>query len=166
MKGYLPTYDGCIICGDRRVNPAAMHVRFYWDGEKIDTVVDTDKIYNGYEGIMHGGIITALLDEAMGWAVAVERKCYFVTGELQIRFVKPVKTNGKLRLITRCVEHLVKYSVAEGKLLDSEGKLLAKAQGKFFEIPYREALKIKKQMKFRDGDLDTLVNPEEDAKNV
>ncbi|MEJ2637592.1 MAG: PaaI family thioesterase [Calditrichia bacterium] len=166
MKGYLPTYDGCMVCGVRDVNPAAMQVRFYWDGEKIDTRVHPDAIYNGYDGILHGGVITALLDEAMGWAAAVERKCYFVTGEINVRFLKPVLTKQALRLVCRCVEHRARYSISVGELEDESGQVLARGEGKFFEIPYVEALKIKKYLHFKKDDLDILENPKERGQYV
>ncbi len=157
MKGYLPTYKGCVICGVRQVNPAAMRVRFYWDGEKIDTTVHPDETYAGYRGIMHGGMITALLDEAMGWAAAVERGCYFVTGELNIRFLHPVPVNRPLRVIARCVEHQERYSISVGKLVDETGKVLSRGEGKFFELPHGQAVKIDEYLHFQEGDLNVLT---------
>ncbi len=160
MKGFLPTYDGCIICGTREVNPAAMGVRFYWDEDHIDTTFRPDHLYEGYRGIIHGGLITALLDEAMGWSVAVERKAYFVTGEINVRFLKPVYSNQTLRVVARVTAHYPRYSMAEGKLLDAQGKPLARATGKFFDIPLPEALKIKKYLHFHPEDIDVLKGTE------
>jgi uncharacterized protein (TIGR00369 family) len=156
MKGHLPTYDGCIICGTREVNPAAMGVRFFWDEDHIDTTFRPDDLYNGYKGIVHGGLITALLDEAMGWAVAVERQAYFVTGEISVRFLKPVYSNQTLRVVARVVSHHARYSVSEGQLLNANGEVLARGTGKFFEISLPEARQIKQYLHFRPGDLDVL----------
>lgn len=156
MKGFLPTYDGCIICGSRKVNPAAMGVRFFWDGEKVEARFRPDDLYNGYRGILHGGLITALLDEGMGWAAGVERKTYFVTGELSIRFLQPVHSNQLLRLVARCTGHFQRYSTSEGQLMNEAGEILARGRGKFFEIPLEEAMAIKQYLHFHPGDLDIL----------
>ena len=166
MKGFLPTYRGCVICGERRVNPAAMRVRFYWDGDKIDTEVHPDKTYAGYRGIMHGGMITALLDEAMGWAAAVERRCYFITGELNIHFLHPVPLNRPLRVVARCQEHRERYSSAAGELRDEEGNVLARGEGKFYKLPHNRAIEIKNYLHFKEGDIDVLAAPGEGADNV
>ena len=156
IQGFLPTYSGCLVCGNRRNNPVSMQVRFYWDGEKIDTPVNPDIIYNGYEGILHGGIISALLDEGMGWAAALERRAYFVTGELNIRFLRPIKTGASLRLVCKATEHLKRYSISQGEIIDESGKVLAKGSGKFFEMSAEEADKTKQYLTFQEGDIDIL----------
>ena len=49
---------------------------------------------NGTAGVLHGGLIGFLLDEVTGVPVYVQAEGYFVTGEMKIRYLKPVTTPG------------------------------------------------------------------------
>ncbi len=153
-KGYLPRYERCFICGDREVNPFSMSIRFYWDGERIDTVIKPEDCYMGFERILHGGVQTALMDEAMGWAVTMEIGTFVLTRKLSVEFLKPLITGRKYRLIARAVEHSGKFSTAEGVITDnSAGKVFARAEGTFFHMPEKQAKKVNDYLVYRPGDL-------------
>ena len=91
---FLPTYKGCLICGQPENNPSTLNLRFRVTDGGVEVPFKATSRQEGYKGIVHGGIITALLDETIGWAVAVTTKKYFMTGEINVRFVRslPVGT--------------------------------------------------------------------------
>lgn len=151
---YLPTYKGCMICGQKEVNPNTLNLRFKVIDGGVEVSLTLDSRHEGYKDIVHGGMICALLDETIGWAVAVERENYFVTGELAVRFVKPLKTGKKIIVRGRPVEHKSRYSVAEGEITDDDGTVYAKATGKFFLMNDERAQKVKSYLTFQPGDLD------------
>jgi uncharacterized protein (TIGR00369 family) len=152
----LPTYDGCIVCGQRHVNPATMNLKFHTDGEGVFVEFIPSAIYEGYKGVVHGGIISALLDETIGWAVAAQRKKYFVTGELQIRFLRPLRVGTKVTVRGRPVEHRPRYSVAQGEIAGEDGTVYAKATGKFFLMRDKDAYAVRRYLTFQPGDWDFL----------
>ncbi|HRA48617.1 MAG TPA: PaaI family thioesterase [Thermomicrobiales bacterium] len=85
----------CFGCG--RQNPIGLQLTFF---EQPDGVVYADwtpaRVHQGYEGIVHGGMITTILDEVMGWATSA-RQLWAVTGTINVRFRKPVEIGDALR---------------------------------------------------------------------
>lgn len=154
---YLPTYKGCMVCGQKDVNPNTLNLRFVIVDGGVEVTFTPDSRHEGYKDVVHGGIICALLDETIGWAVAVERKKYFVTGELNVRFIKPLEVGKKVIVRGRPVEHKSRYSIAEGEITDTNGTIYAKATGKFFLMNDDQAHKVKSYLTFQPGDLDFMI---------
>src|SRR5207248_10441272 len=75
----LPNSFACFVCGDR--NPKGLRVRFYIEGDSVSGQFMPCDEHMGFRGITHGGIIAALLDEAMGWAPALANRRFCVTAE-------------------------------------------------------------------------------------
>ena len=100
-------YDFCFACGKK--NPIGLKLDFKWDGKIARAEFTPTKYYQGWSGIVHGGIIACLLDEAMGYATLF-RGINCVTANLQVRLRRPALigepliitgsvTNDKRRLI-------------------------------------------------------------------
>ena len=153
---FLPTYDGCLVCGRPENNPNTLNLRFYAVKDGVETPFKADYRQTGYKGIVHGGVICSLLDETIGWAVAVDIKKYFVTGELNVRFVRPLPTDLLVKVRGRCVEHKSRYSIAEGEITDDAGTIYAKATGKFFLMPDEDAKKVDSYLTYQENDLHLL----------
>lgn len=66
MAGY-----NCFGCAPD--NPAGFHLEFFEDGDDIVTFWQPSAPYQGWEGIVHGGIQALLLDEVCGWVVTRKR---------------------------------------------------------------------------------------------
>ena len=84
----------------------------------------------GYEDVVHGGIISALLDEAIIWAVYVSTGRFGVTAELCIRFLNPLPLNTRCRITGRVTENKGRLILAESQILNQQGQRIAKATGK------------------------------------
>lgn len=150
---YLPTYEGCLVCGEPEVNPSTLNRRFKVTNDGVEVEFQADARQAGYKDVVHGGIITALLDETIGWSVAVERKQLFVTGEITVRFVRPLPVGQNVTVRGRPVEHKSRYSIAEGEITDADGVIYAKASGKFFLMRDQESSQISQYLKYHDNDL-------------
>ena len=89
-------HSGCVICGT--ANSDGWHARFHRqsDGSVVAIHFCDDK-FAGYSGILHGGIVAALLDAAM-------TNCLFahhitaVTAEMTVRYLRPVHTGETVQL--------------------------------------------------------------------
>ena len=156
-KSFLPTYEGCLVCGRPDKSPNTLGRRFHTTPNGVETSFKADYRQAGYEGIVHGGVICSLLDETIGWAVAVDRKKYFVTGELNVRFVRPLPIHLKVMVRGRCVEHKSRYSIAEGEISDADGIVYAKATGKFFLMRDEDAKKVDSYLIYQEDDLHLLA---------
>src|SRR5215212_2432892 len=80
----------CFGCGG--LNPNGLHLKFFPlpDQNGVWTSFTPERIHEGFTGMVHGGIITTLLDEAMGWAVTAQ-EIWAVTGRLAVEFRAPVE---------------------------------------------------------------------------
>ena len=156
-RRFLPTYKGCFVCGQKETNSNTLNLRFEIVEDGVSVTFKPGPEHEGYKDKVHGGIICALLDETVGWAVAVARGRYFVTGEINVRFVRPLVVGTEVTIKGRAVEHKSRYSVAEGEVTDRLGTIYARATGKFFLMSEEHAQAISKYMTFREDDLDVLA---------
>ena len=86
--------DGlCFGCGIN--NPFGLKLSFDWDGKTVRTEFTPTKFYQGWPGIIHGGIITCLLDEAMAYTLHF-RGLNCLTAEMRVRFRRPALVDEPL----------------------------------------------------------------------
>ncbi len=156
MKKYLPTYTGCFVCGKH--NDFGLKRRFYVadapeTSEKVAVCVEMTfpKEYEGFKGVVHGGIITAIIDEAMGWASTVKTTLMYVTADLNVRFVKPVKVGEALTFKGWLVKNRRKMTVNEGVVISADGEILVKASGKFFALSEAESREVNDYLHYEEG---------------
>jgi uncharacterized protein (TIGR00369 family) len=126
--------DGrCFVCG--RDNPQGLGVSFRLAaGQAVATCV-IPPTYQGFRAVAHGGVVSALLDEAMFYALHGEG-FWGATVELNVRFLKPVPVEQALTLEGRVLRHEGRLGTAEAVLRDGE-VVLARASGKFLAVPAR-----------------------------
>jgi uncharacterized protein (TIGR00369 family) len=93
-----PSSRMCFLCG--RQNPVGLKLDFYEDREaeqvRVEFVVPDE--YQGYPGVVHGGIVAAILDETAGRAVMVRGsdEDLFATLRLTVRYRRPTPTGTPL----------------------------------------------------------------------
>ncbi len=122
----------CFVCGEK--NPVGLKLRLRTDPERGESVAEVTfpGHFQGWAGIVHGGLLATVLDEAMIYAAGAKGlKC--VTGEITVRYVKPASTGVAYSLKGRFVEDKGRIVLAESALIDSEGREVAKATGKLFK---------------------------------
>ena len=126
----IAKYSGCFICGGENDN--GIKARFFFDGEKAVSEITADEIFEGYRGIYHGGVISALLDEVMIKAILAQ-DIYAVTAEITIKFIRPVKTGDRVKLTGKVKAKKGRLYLTEGQAVDQEDKPFATATGKYIE---------------------------------
>jgi len=92
MKHNLKDDHYCFVCGEE--NPSGLHLKFSLSNGRVLTEFVPQKIFQGYKDIVHGGIIAAVLDEAMVKA-AFMQGIPAVTAEITIRFKNPLMAGEK-----------------------------------------------------------------------
>jgi acyl-coenzyme A thioesterase PaaI-like protein len=128
----------CFGCG--RDNPHGLKLTFFSGANGAVWADWTPSRENeGFNGIAHGGIITTVLDEVMGWAVYHQR-IWAVTGKIAVSFRKPVEVGMQTRATARITEERGRkiQLVAELRRL-SNGELLAEADAVFIKVPQDRA---------------------------
>ncbi|HZV76135.1 MAG TPA: PaaI family thioesterase [Candidatus Babeliales bacterium] len=126
----VPFDDGnCFACGPD--NPIGMHLHF--DRADTDGVIarlTLAPVYQGWRGIAHGGIVMALLDEAMAHAAGFAGH-RGVTASVGVRFRKPVPLEEPIEVRGRVTWQRRKVLGVEATIFDSAGTMLAHAEGSF-----------------------------------
>jgi acyl-coenzyme A thioesterase PaaI-like protein len=102
-KTYQPNSSHCFVCG--LANLIGLHLRFYsteMGVVKADCIIPDQ--YQGYPGIVHGGVVSAMLDEAAGRSLMINDKFpdpmkprFMFTAHLDIRYRKNVPVGEPLR---------------------------------------------------------------------
>jgi acyl-coenzyme A thioesterase PaaI-like protein len=130
MSG-VPIDDGnCFACGPS--NPIGIHLHFdrNADGEGVLARLELAPVYQGWRGIAHGGIVMALLDEAMAYAAGFAGH-RGVTAQVSARFRKPVPLEQPIEVRGRVTWQRRNVLGVEASILDGAGNLLARAEGSF-----------------------------------
>ena len=132
--------DRCFVCG--MLNDAGVKAEFFnCVNEAGEHVVVTRIIpstkHQSYPNRMHGGVISALLDESIGRAVQVDYPdIWSVTIDLNVKFRKPVPLDRTIYIESKLVELANRYYTGEGRMFCDYDETLATATGKFFRLAY------------------------------
>ena len=126
----------CFVCGVE--NPAGLHLHFYEsDTDPVQVTADyiVPRKYQGYPGIVHGGILATMLDEVTSRTVfRGDNPRLVVTAQLSVRYRKPVPVETPIKLIGQIVEDKGKVIKVTGKISDTAGTTLAEADAVLVEV--------------------------------
>lgn len=117
--------DMCFGCGKK--NECGLKLDISYFGNRAESKKIFDERFQGWDGIVHGGIITTAIDEVMAYAVGSATGKTGVTAELTIRFKKPVRIGEEYEISAEVVEFdrrkaLVKGWVKRKGAVHAEGK--------------------------------------------
>lgn len=125
----------CFVCGERSI--AGLHVRFYEqaDGSLLAKFTGAEH-HQSYPGRMHGGVITALLDETIGRAIMINygEAIWGVTVQLNVRFLKPVPLGVPLSAVGRITLDRSRIFEGTGELYLPDGTVAAYFEGKYIKM--------------------------------
>ena len=130
----LPHTRGCIVCGHD--NPSGLHLKLNVDERSgVVSCTFTPGIEQiGFEGIIHGGVLSTVLDEAMAWAAIWAGKRFCVCGELNVRFRQPTAVATPLQVEAKIACVRTRLIETEATMHDPGGKLMVEAAGKYIPL--------------------------------
>ncbi len=122
----IPTsHSACMVCGEND----SLALQFQGNDNGVAAFLKADPRWQGYRGVLHGGMISTLLDAAM-------THCLFycgveaMTADLQIRFIKPVPCSQMLELRAELLtERRSLYQLCAQLLCN--GEVMARGEAKF-----------------------------------
>jgi uncharacterized protein (TIGR00369 family) len=122
----------CYVCGKK--NPAGLSVDFEINAEarSIRASFTPADIHQGYEGIVHGGILSALLDEAMA-KLAYGLGIPAVTAEMTVKFRSPAAPGEELSISGR-LKHETHRLIEAEAVIQKGPVIIAEAKGKLLRI--------------------------------
>ena len=130
----------CVVCGQE--NPYGLRIHFVRERDGAFTAEwRPTENWEGFEGIVHGGIISTVLDEAMSKAVAA-MNYEALTGELRVRFRRHVAAGENLRIRGWVVEKVKRLVKAEATLVATDGYERAHAWARFLALPGPDSARV------------------------
>jgi acyl-coenzyme A thioesterase PaaI-like protein len=125
----------CFVCG--LSNPFGLQLRFYTIGPgEVAAEYIVPERYQGYPGVVHGGIVAAMLDEAVGRCLIDGNPPRFMyTARLEIRYRKNVPVGESLRLVGRVTKNKARMATASSALYSKDGEMLAEADALLVDVP-------------------------------
>jgi uncharacterized protein (TIGR00369 family) len=115
----------------------------FWDndGEVVCKWLPTPK-FEGWRGVVHGGILATLIDEVANWLVLTRHKTAGVTTEMKVKYVKPVRiVNGEIQVTARFLRQDQKTVTVSCDITDKEGNPCVTAEVTYFVFPEEIATK-------------------------
>lgn len=129
---------GCFLCG--RQNPIGLKMTWYNDPEahSITASVTVPEQFCSYPGVVHGGIVAALLDETAGRSIMLEDhsdQSLMVTAKLEIKYRRPVPTGQPVTVRGRTLEHVGSRARVTAEVLLADGSVAAQAEAILLRPP-------------------------------
>ncbi len=148
MDAFHPShYDQiCFACGDR--NPHGLHMRLERDpdGDPDAGAVlcryrprEADQ---GFPGVLHGGVLVTLMDEAMAWAMWAKSAALGVTARMETRYRRPVPSTDDLLVRAHVASERGRRLEVESRVQDESGATLAEASALFLRLPPEEESRV------------------------
>jgi len=125
--------DQCFVCGTK--NSQGLQLTFHYNEEKerVESQVTFPPHFQGWGNVVHGGLISTILDEIMVKAAEFRQlKC--VTGELNVKFKRPTLVSRPYNFYSKIIETKRRLIFTEAGLEDQEGKICALASAKLFTV--------------------------------
>ena len=124
-------YSMCFGCGGD--NPIGLKLSFQWDGKVAKAEFTPTEFYQGWSGVVHGGIIACLLDEAIGYAALFEG-LHCITAEMQVRLRRPVSIGETLIITSSLTKQNRKLAKAKASISLKDGTPIAEGTATQFIV--------------------------------
>jgi uncharacterized protein (TIGR00369 family) len=133
-----PNSRHCFVCGLE--NNYGLKLRFLETGPgEVTAEYTVPEQFQGYPGVVHGGIVTAMLDEVTGRAhINSEHTRFMFTAKIEIRFRKNVPVGKPLRIVGQVEKSKSRMASSTGKIYGPEGDVLAEAKTLLVDLPEDE----------------------------
>jgi acyl-coenzyme A thioesterase PaaI-like protein len=131
----------CFGCGAD--NTRGLGLRFELVEGRALARYSPEPFVQGYPGLMHGGAVATLLDEAMGWA-AYWQGLWSVTAKLNMRFRRGVPLGQSLSISGWVTRDRGRFIELRAELRNEAGELLAEADGVFARMRGPQAEEVRR----------------------
>jgi uncharacterized protein (TIGR00369 family) len=131
-----PNSKMCLVCGLK--NNLGLKAHFYeLENKELIAIFKPIEEHQGYPERLHGGIISAVLDETIGRAILMNYKedVWFVTIEFNVSFKKPVPIDEEIKVTARVTRETSRIYEGSGEIVLNNGEIAAQGYGKYMKLP-------------------------------
>lgn len=156
MSTLQPNSRHCFVCGLE--NPVGLRLRIYETAAGlVEAQFTPAEHFQGYPGVLHGGIVAAILDEVSGRALMGSDPLaprFMFTAKMEVKYRKNVPVGRALKIIGKAGRRRSRTAEGWAGIYDESGELLAEAHILLVDVP-EEAFDLS-----RLGELGWKVYPE------
>ena len=125
----------CFGCG--KDNPIGLKLNFEWDGKTAKAEFTPNEFYQGWPGIIHGGIIACILDEAISYA-SFFAGMNSVLAKMEVRLRRTAMINEPLVITGSIIEKKRRLVRAGATIVLKDGTPVAEAKATLYVVSLRE----------------------------
>jgi len=124
----------CFVCGVE--NQSSLQTKFYeLENGELMSMSTPSSVHQSYPDRMHGGVISAILDEIIGRAIMIiEPDAWGVTVELNIKYKKPVSLDKPVKAIGRITRNSRLIFEGTGEIILEDGTIAAIGYAKYVKV--------------------------------
>ncbi|HEY1013205.1 MAG TPA: PaaI family thioesterase [Herpetosiphonaceae bacterium] len=123
--------QACFVCG--KGNPQGLQLDFFVEENRVSTTFQPTTVHQGWPGFVHGGIISAILDEVIGRAGFLI-DAWTMTGRLEIRFRSPAPIDQPITFVGSIVRDRGRALEMEGFAQLPDGTVVAEGRGLYMRV--------------------------------
>ena len=132
-----PNSRHCFVCGLE--NEVGLKLKFYETAPgEVEVRYVVPEHFQGYPGVVHGGITAALVDEALGRVHMdsnPEKVRFMYTAKMTVQYRKPVPTGKPIKIVARAVKSRQRSAFSEAQVFGPNGDLLIEAEAILLDVP-------------------------------
>ena len=130
----IPLDDNCFATHEKECEGVGLKV-YVTDDKHVVGLVKTKTCHQGYEGTIHGGIISTYFDEVLWYATIVDDEdTLAVTAELTVKYLKAVPVEEDIWIIAKPMRRDGRHIYVDGYILLSDGRVAAEATAHFIVV--------------------------------
>jgi acyl-coenzyme A thioesterase PaaI-like protein len=138
---------GCFACG--QLNVAGLRLELHAAGDRCWTEIALPRTFEGWQGITHGGVVSAILDEVMVWSLIGADRLGF-TARLEVDFRRPVPVEHTIRAEGWIEEQRRRRFNTRAQVTDATtGELLAEARAVYLAAPLAQEASLRDRYDIR-----------------
>lgn len=115
-------FNKCFCCG--KDNPIGLKLMFHREGEEVLADFTASQYHQGWPGVVHGGVIATVMDEAMNYASYFEG-LHCVTGKMEVRFRQPLSVGCPVQVSAIIRRKNRKVVESKAKVVTEDGVVVA-----------------------------------------
>lgn len=124
----LPRYENCFFCGS---DSKGLHLRIEYSDHACSSSFIIEDSFQGFRGVLHGGIVSGILDEIMWWTVFTETGVLSATWKLEVEFRRTVLCGKAYRAVGKYERMKHGTHHVSACIEDDSGEVCASALGMF-----------------------------------
>jgi len=133
-------FSTCFACGPD--NTRGLHLDFRREGDTVVCDYTPALELGGYGTILHGGVTSTLLDEAMVWAIYGAYERLSMTTELSVKFHAPIRCGAPLTLTAWVIATDRRHATTRAEIRDAARTLAASGEARMRFVSTEAAMRL------------------------